>query len=139
MLIAVVLAYPAGIATAVLVAVATAARWGAPWLGAIGGAQAVLGPGGLVGPEAAAASAWLGAAALVLATPGRSYLAAIALGTTAAFLVAGPAGTGGILVRIVASVVLSALAVAVGRQPRRRLPAVVALVLAAVAAVLALA
>ena len=139
MLVAVVLAYPVGIATAALVAVATAARWGSSWLVAIGGAQAVLGVGGLVGPEAAAASSWLAAAALVVAAPGRSYLASIALGTTAAFLIAGPAGSDGVLTRILASVVLSGLAVAVGHQRRRRLPALVALVLAAAAAGLALA
>src|SRR5438128_1803905 len=48
---------------------ATLLRWGSPSLTAVAGSQAVLGPGGLVGPVVAAASAWLAAAALVLVAP----------------------------------------------------------------------
>ncbi len=47
--------------------VATSWRWGSTSLEAVAGAQAVLGPAGLVGPSTAAASSWLAALALVLA------------------------------------------------------------------------
>src|SRR5207247_2419053 len=71
-------------------------------LTAVAGSQAVLGPGGLVGPVVAAASAWLAAAALVLVAP-RSPGPAIALGLLAADLVAGAAPPHFVAVRVVAS------------------------------------
>ena len=49
--------------------VATAWRWSSTALEDIAGAQAVLGPAGVVDPPAAAAAAWLGAVAVLLATP----------------------------------------------------------------------
>jgi hypothetical protein len=48
---------------------ATAWRWSSTALEDIAGAQAVLGPAGLVDPPTSAVAAWLGAAAVVLATP----------------------------------------------------------------------
>lgn len=45
------------------------ARWGAGDLGALTGAQSVLGPAVAVGPTSGAVSAGLAAAAIVLATP----------------------------------------------------------------------
>src|SRR5436190_13971425 len=47
---------------------ATLVRWGSPSLEAIAGAQAVLGPAGWTGSNAAVAAAWLAGAALVLAS-----------------------------------------------------------------------
>lgn len=79
-----------------LAALSLVVRFGTPDLDAIGGAQAVLGPAGLVGPGAAAASAWLGGSAVVLAAaaplPGRGarLLGALAAGALAAVLVAAP-------------------------------------------------
>lgn len=58
---------PAMAVTGALLAVAV--RWGSASLSGLAGAQAVLGPAGLVGPRPAAASAWLAGAALVLAVP----------------------------------------------------------------------
>ena len=57
-------------ALAVVSAVAaTAWRWSSTALEDIAGAQAVLGPAGLVDPPASAVAAWVGAVAVVLATP----------------------------------------------------------------------
>jgi hypothetical protein len=130
LLVAVVLAAPIGVVTAALVAAATWLRWGSTWLVAVSGAQAVLGPAAVVGPAAASVSSWLAAAALVVAVPGGSVLAALATGTTAGLLVAGPAGVGGIPLRVAATVVATLLALAVGRLRWRRVPAVLALLLA---------
>jgi energy-converting hydrogenase Eha subunit A len=74
---------------AAIVCAATVVHFGTTGLSAVSGAQAVLGPAGFVGPPAAAASAWTGAAALVLA-PTR-LAAAIPFGLAAGLLVAGPA------------------------------------------------
>jgi hypothetical protein len=132
-LVAVVLATPVGVATAALVAVATWLRWGSAWLVSVTGAQAVLGAAGVVGPPSAAASSWLAAVALVVAVPGGSALAAVASGAAAALLVAGPAGVDGIAIRVAATAVATLLALVVGRLRWRRVPAVLALVLAAAA------
>lgn len=136
-LLAVVLASPVGIATAALAAVATATRWGSSWLVAIGGAQAVLGPAVVVGPARAAASSALAAAALVVAVPGRTIAGALAVGATAGFLFAGPAGLDGVATRAGATLACSLLAYGIGQLRWRRVPAIVALVLAAGAALLA--
>lgn len=72
-----------------LVALASLARWGSTSLRAIGGAQAVLGPAGLVGVTAAALSSWLGGAALVVASPPNA-ISAVAFGLAGSALVAGP-------------------------------------------------
>jgi hypothetical protein len=129
-LLATVLAAPIGIVTAALVALATWLRWGSTWLVAVTGAQAVLGPAAVVGPPSAAASSWLAAAALLLAVPGGSALAALATGATAALLVAGPAGVGGIPVRVAVTALATLVAFGVGRLRWRRVPAVLALLLA---------
>jgi hypothetical protein len=119
-LLAVVVAAPvaaAGVAGALL---STTLRWSSGWLGPIGAAQTVLGTGLVVGPATETVSGLAAAAALVLATPKRSVPAAIALGATAAFLVAGPAGASSANTRILASGACVALALAVAWAPGRR-------------------
>lgn len=90
-------------------------RWGSSSLEAVAGAQAVLGPAGWVGPPMAAAGCWLGAVALVAATPGIPAsaprgMAAAASGAAAAVVVAGPAPGGDLWVRVVGSGVAAGLA-----------------------------
>lgn len=63
------MASPAAVGAVLFAGLAVLARWGTASLGAVAGAQSVLGPGGVVGPAAAAAAAWLAAAALLLASP----------------------------------------------------------------------
>ena len=119
----VLLAVLLGVATGELVAAAAAAlaclsfalRWGVTSLEGIAGAQAVLGPGGIVGPELGAISSWCAAAALVLVSP-RDWRAA-AFGLAAAISVTGPAAAtaADVAVRAGASLVAVAVAVAVGR------------------------
>jgi hypothetical protein len=99
---------------------ATAWRWSSSSLDAIAGAQAVLGPAGWVGPGLAAAGSWLGASALLAATPGfrdprAQLVSGAASGAAAAVIVAGPAPGGDVWVRVVAGVVAAAIAVVVGR------------------------
>lgn len=117
-LLAVLVAQPAAVGAVLLAGIAVLERWGTPSLDAVAGAQSVLGPGGIVGPEAAAASAWFAALALVLAAPrlagddagpageragrrlppGGALVGALALGAAAAAAVAGPDfETGGLL------------------------------------------
>jgi hypothetical protein len=136
-LVAVVLGSPVGWATAGLAFLAACWRWGSGWLVALVGAQAVLGPAGAVGPASAAASSWLGAAALVAAAPGSSVVGALAVGAGAGVLVAGPAGLDGAATREAATLALALLAFGVGRLRWRRVPALVGLALAVAAAVLA--
>ena len=100
---------------AIAAGLATLFRWGSPSLTAVAGSQAVLGPGGLVGPAAGAASAWLAAAAVVLVAP-RSPGPAIALGLLAADLVAGPAPPHFVAARVAASVVAVGAAVIAPRR-----------------------
>ncbi|MDQ3569215.1 MAG: hypothetical protein M3396_01035 [Actinomycetota bacterium] len=140
-LLAVLLALAAGdlvAAAAVTVAgLSIAVRWGSTSLDAIAGAQAVLGPGGLVGPALATASTWCAAAAVVLASP-RGWRAA-AFGLAAALCVAGPtaADTGALLLRLVAAAAGAGLAIAAGRWLPSALARPAALVLAVSAGVLA--
>ncbi len=99
---------------------ATAWRWSSSSLEAIAGAQAVLGPAGWVGPGLAAAGSWLGAVALLAATPGfrdrrAQLVAGAASGAAAAVIVAGPAPGGDVWVRVVAGVAAAVIAVGVGR------------------------
>ena len=124
--------------TAALAGLAFAARWGTTSLDAISGAQAVLGPAGVVGPPLAAASAWCGAAALVLAVPGR--WAAPAFGLAAGLGVAGPSAATlqELAVRVGAGGAGAALALAVDRVAPPRVARPAALALAAAAGVLAL-
>jgi hypothetical protein len=86
-------------------------RWGSPALGAIAGAQAVLGPAGWTGSSTAVASAWLGALALVLAavsldkTSSFVTVASVApFAVAAADVVVGPAPGGALALRAFASV-----------------------------------
>ncbi len=111
----------AGAAAAVLL------RWGSPSLGALAGNQSVLGAAGLTGTSAAAASAWLAAAALVLAAtpvgharPPQGRLArlgfvapAVPFGLAAAAVVAGPGPGGALGLRVAAGVAAVVLAAAV--------------------------
>lgn len=128
----------AAVAAAVAV-VSFALRWGVTSLEGIAGAQSVLGPGGLVGPELATASSWCAAAALIVVSP-RDWRAA-AFGLAAAISVAGPtaATVGDVALRVLASAVGVGAAVVAGRL----LPATVGrpagLVAAAAAAALAIA
>ena len=122
--------------------VASSWRWGSTSLEALAGAQAVLGPAGLVGPPAAAAASWLAAATVVLAAPrvpassprvggmggpagasgAPNLVVAAACGATAAGVVAGPAPGGGLWVRVLATVVatlVALLAATVGARSTR--------------------
>ena len=115
-------------AVAVTLALATSStRVGATSLRAISGAQSVLGPAGWNGSSAAVAASWLAAAAVIGAArplPGASarWLAlpvSVAFGATAAALVAGPGPGGTLVVRVVGTLVASALAgVVVGLRSR---------------------
>ena len=95
---------------------ATAWRWGSASLEHLAAAQSVLGPAGLVDPPSAAASAWLAAAGIVLATPtlpavapaarwdrgvrlAGVWLPRAAFAAAAAVVVAGPSARDGALVR----------------------------------------
>ena len=124
---------------ATLAALSFALRWGITSLDGIAGAQAVLGPGGVVGPELATASSWCAAAALVLVSP-RGWRAA-AFGLAAAISVAGPtaASGGDVALRVVASAVGVGAAVAAGRLLPPAVGRPAGLVLGAAAAVLAVA
>ena len=107
-------------AVAVVTALAaTAWRWASAALEDIAGAQAVLGPAGLVDPPTAAVAAWLGALAVLLATPdlltepeddpgprparwGLRWVPVLAHAATAAVIVAGPSVGGDVWARLVA-------------------------------------
>lgn len=139
---------------AVLATTAVAVRFGTTDLGDLAGIQSVLGAAGLVGPPTAAASAWAAAGAVLLAVaprpagdgPGRdrpdqgeeddpgapsaprltAFALAVAGGSFAAALVAGPGPGGGpdgwpgggIGLRVAASVVAIGLSLVVGRARR---------------------
>lgn len=126
---------------AILATAAVAVRFGTTDLGDLAGIQSVLGPAGLVGPPTGAASAWAAAGAVLMAvappspradsgtTIGprlTSALLALAGGSFAAALVAGPGPGGGpdnwpgggIGLRIAATVVAVGLSLVVGRARR---------------------
>lgn len=106
---------------ALLAVVATSLRFRTATFDDLAGIQSVLGLAGTVGPATAAASAWLGAAAVLLAArvpPAatsalpervRAVVPALACGLLAAALVAGP-GPSDLGVRVLASVAGVALA-----------------------------
>ena len=110
---------------------ASAWRWGSTSLDALAGAQAVLGPAGFVGPAAAAAASWLAAAAVLASVPAARVggmdvpnrdadapnlvLGPLAVGAAAAAIVAGPAAGGELWIRLVATVVAAAAALAIAR------------------------
>lgn len=151
-------------AGAVLAAlVASSWRWGSTSLEALAGDQAVLGAAGLVGPGRAAASAWVAALAVVLASPATRWrrlriealrggaaaerplldvgvaTSAAASGAVSAAIVAGPSLGGDWWLRALATVVAAAAALAVGRlrHEHRRAIDVAALLAGLVAVVLA--
>jgi hypothetical protein len=109
--------------------VAALVRWGSPSLGAIAGAQAVLGPAGWTGSPFAVASAWLGAVALVLAAVSldRTSMVVTALSVApfaiaATDVVVGPARGGALALRVLVSVVALVVTTVVVRW--RSLPSV---------------
>ncbi len=150
------MAQPLGVGAVLLAGLAVLERWGSPSLEAVAGAQSVLGPGGVVGPASAAASAWFTAAALVLASPraaGReddaaagssrrhrlrpaALVVALATGSTAALVVAGPELAVDLPLRLGATVLAVALAVVVSSQRWQVVSAGLALVAGVVAAAL---
>ena len=161
--LAVVVAQPLAVGAVLLAGLAVFERWGTPSLEAVAGAQAVLGPGGVVGPAAAAASTWFAAAALVLASPravGRNdgdrddavnpvddrsrrrlprpaaLVVALATGSAAALVVAGPALAVDLPVRLGATAAAVVVAAVVASQRWQLVSAGLALVAAVVAAVL---
>lgn len=128
--------------TAVVVGLATLARWGSSSLGAVAGGQAVLGAAGFTGPWPSVLSSWAAAAALVLACP-RGRAAPLAFGLVAAGLVAGPALGGSsvadVALRLAASAIGVVAAAFAGRRLRRGLARPAGLELAALAALVVLA
>ena len=141
--------------TAVLVTAAVAVRFATVGFDDLAGIQSVLGPAGLVGPPAAAASSWAAGAAILVAgrgvAPAASVpagrvlvprgLAALAGGALAAAIVAGP-GTDDLLVRLAATVIgiglaLGVVAVTDRRPAFGRVRPALALAVAAVAVALA--
>lgn len=122
-------------AAAGLAAAAVVVRWGTTSLEAVAGAQGVLGPAALAGPALAALSQLCAATAIVLLAPGWAW-GAVAAGSAAAFVAAGPGGAGGAPVRLLATVVAVGLALLARHLPSWRHPlgaalAAVALALAA--------
>ena len=132
-------------AVAVVTALAASAwRWSSTALEDIAGAQAVLGPSGVVDPPSAAAAAWMAGLAIVLATPNLleawlfekaeaggisrddprwvtrtlSWLPPLASGASAAVVVAGPAPGGDVWARALAAIAGVALAVLVAGRRR---------------------
>lgn len=117
--------------------VAVSWRWGSTSLGAWAGAQAVLGPAGVVGPPRAAAACWLAATTVVLTAPAEvggmgapwrrtgapnlgGWVMAGTMGAVGACIVAGPALGGAVWVRVAATAVGVAIAVVVGWARARR-------------------
>jgi hypothetical protein len=161
-LLAVVVGSPAAVGAVLFAGLAVLERWGTDSLGAVAGAQSVLGPGGLVGPTAAAASAWFAAGALVLASPssGRNradatsptdddgarsprrrpapaaLMTALATGSAAAVAVAGPQYVTGLGLRLGATAAAVALAAGVASLRWEQVTAGLALAMGLVAAVL---
>lgn len=125
-------------AVAGIVALSQLLRWGTTSLGAIAGAQAVLGPAAAVGSTPEALSAALSAAALILASPGG--VTAVPFGLAAGAFAAGPAvgSMDDAVVRAAAGVAAVGLSVAAGKWLPRRPSALAAGLVAAAAAATAL-
>ena len=109
-------------AVAVALGLVTAStRVGATSLRAISGAQSVLGPAGWNGSSAAVLASWLAAAAVLAAARplpdvrGRWAAAPVALafGSSAAVIAAGPGPGGAVAIRVVATLVATIVAGAV--------------------------
>ncbi len=152
--LAVLVAQPFAVGAVVLAGLTVLERWGSPSLEAVAGAQSVLGPGGLVGPASAAASAWLAAVALVLASPhvgdrnagdggtarsrrrpsAAAVLVALAMGSAAALVVAGPSFSDDLPIRLGATAVAVAVSAVVSSQRAQLVTAGAALAAAVVAA-----
>ncbi|MDP8953338.1 MAG: hypothetical protein M3N37_00140 [Actinomycetota bacterium] len=163
-LLAVLVAQPLAVGAVLLAGLAVLERWGSPSLEAVAGAQSVLGAGGVVGPATAAASAWFAAAALVLASPragggddGGGYdvggpdapvgsqrrgsragalVVALATGSAAALVVAGPELAVDLPVRLGATAAAVVVAAVVSSQRWQYLSAGLALAAAVAAAAL---
>ena len=146
--LAVLLAFGAGRRTpAFASAVALCAvmvRWGSTSLRAIAGAQAVLGPAGWTGSNAAVVSSWLAALALVgAARPLRrdwswvGIAGVVPFAVAAADVVAGPSLGGALALRVVATVIGLAAALVASRWERAPACAAVVAVAALVTAGLA--
>lgn len=149
-----VVARPAAVGAVLFAGLALLERWGTTSLDAVAGAQAVLGPGGVVGPPAGAASAWCTAAALVLASPwvegsdaseGRrrrrpspaALVVALATGGAAAAVVAGPGLGADPALRLGATVAAVVVATVVASLRSRHVTAALALAAGVSAAALA--
>jgi hypothetical protein len=130
-LLAVLAERPARVLGALGALVGSCVRWGTTTLGAIAGAQAVLGPAGWTGSTLAVSSAWAGAVGLVAATPrplkvsAGDLVAAAPFGVAAAAVVAGSGPGGPLAVRVLAALVAVALGATVSRL--RRQPAAAAI------------
>lgn len=156
-LLAVLVAQPAAVGAVLLAGIAILQRWGSPSLEAVAGAQSVLGPGGLVGPQAAAASAWLAGIALVLAAArptgidpddaptgtgkprlgGGTLVTSLALGAAAAAAVAGPDFSSAGVLRLATTIVAVSVATIVASLRLPQVTAALALVAGLLAAGLA--
>ena len=91
-------------------------RWGSPSLGAVAGAQAVLGPAVVVGSATAAASTWL--ASLAVALTARDRLTAAAFGLTAGVFAAGPTFPHALATRVAGAAAGLVAAYGAARLPR---------------------
>ena len=132
---------------AVLVGLAVAVRWGSTALAALAGGQAVIGPAAWSGSPGLVASSWAGALALVLACgAGRALrsghagqIQAVAFGTAAALVLAGPAAGRSPVAAVTLRLVATVAAVAACMAVARRLPPSTARAAGGAAATLALA
>jgi hypothetical protein len=128
-------------ATAVLVGLATVARWSSSSLGALAGGQAVVGAAGWTGSWPSVLSSWAAAVALVLVCPaGRAP--PVAFGVVAGAVVVGPAvggSMGNLAVRLAVSAAAVGAAALLARQAPRRLVRPLGLEMAALALLVVLA
>ena len=122
--------------SSIVAGLGAALRWGTGSLQVAAGAQAVLGPAVVVGPELAAAGAGAGGLALLLACPGG--WAAVPFGLAAGMVAAGPAATSGpdAALRVVAALAAVGAGWLSGRFLPKRVAQPAALVAAAAAVAL---
>ena len=144
-LLAVAVADPRGALALVLAVASVAVRFSTVTFDDVAGIQSVLGPAGNVGPPTGAASAWLAAAAVLVAlrrpaARAAGALVAVAGGALAAVIVAGPGPSdlGLRLASTLAATVIAAAVLATDRWPPvRRVRPFLALVLGAGAVIAA--